>query len=90
MDLPPWGKFRDKIIENQDIYDRHDFHCDVASSTRINWKGDPMRALVFEAGEMRASEEMERHLRNPGNFSMARVFVDKYPEFRDTCRVDEV
>ena len=89
MDFPPWGKFRDKIIENQDIYDTQEFHRDFASSTHINWKGDPMTTLVFVDGEMRASEQLEEYLKDLGKFTMARAFLEKYPEFKDICRADE-
>lgn len=89
MDLPPWGKFREKVIENQDRYDNVEFQNDYASNLRVNFP-DPMQALVFEDGQIKVSKMLDRHLSNIANISMMKPFADKYPEFRDACRFDEV
>jgi hypothetical protein len=89
MDLPPWGKFRDKVIENQDKYDNPEFQNDYASNLSVNFPHDPMKALIFENGQIMVSKVMDRHLSDISNMSMKRLFADKYPEFRDACRFDE-
>jgi hypothetical protein len=90
MDLPPWGKFRDKIIQDQERYDNMVFQHDYASNLNVNFPYDPMKALVFEDGQIMVSKLLERHLSDIGNMSMKKPFADKYPEFRDVCRFDEV
>lgn len=92
MDLPPWGKFREKVIENQDRYDTLEFQNDYASNLSVNFPFEPMEALVFEEGEgrIRVSEVLDGHLGEIGNMSMKRPFADKYPEFKDVCRFDEI
>ena len=89
MDLPPWGKFREKVIENQDRYDNVEFQNDYATNLSVNFP-DPMQALIFEDGQIKVSITLDRHLSNIANMSMKKPFADKYPEFKDVCRFDEV
>ena len=89
MDLPPWGKFREKVIENQERYDNVEFQNDYASNLNVNFP-DPMQALIFEEGQIRVSAELDRHLSDIANMSMRKPFADKYPEFRDVCRFEEI
>jgi hypothetical protein len=90
MDLPPWGKFREKVINNQDRYDNPEFQNCYASNLSVNFPHDPMKALIFEDGQIMVSKDLDRHLSDISNMSMKRPFADKYPEFRDVCRFDEV
>ena len=90
MDLPPWGKFRDMVIENQDRYDNVEFQNDYASNLSVNFPHDPMKALIFNEGQIFVSPMLDRHLSDISNMSMKKPFADKYPEFRDVCRFDEV
>ena len=90
MDLPPWGKFREKVIENQDVYDNLEFQNCYASNLSVNFPDDPMKALIFKDGQIMVSKELDRHLSDISNMSMKRPFADKYPEFRNVCRFDEV
>jgi hypothetical protein len=90
MDLPPWGKFRDKVIENQDKYDNVEFQSDYAANLSVNFPHDPMKALIFQEGQIMVSPMLDRHLADISNMSMKKPFADKYPEFRDVCRFDEV
>ena len=90
MDLPPWPKFRERLIENQDRYGNDEFQNDYATNLCVNFPYDPMKALIFEEGQIKVSKMMERHLSNLTNMSMKRPFADKYPEFRDVCRFEEM
>lgn len=90
MDLPPWGKFRDRVIENQDRYDNVEFQNDYAQNLCVNFPHDPLKALVFEQGQIFISPVLDKHLSDIANMSMKKPFADKYPEFRDACRFDEV
>ncbi|KAG9237088.1 hypothetical protein BJ875DRAFT_438755 [Amylocarpus encephaloides] len=90
MDLPPWGKFRQMVIENQDRYDIPEFQNDYASNLSVNFPHDPILALVFDDGQIKVSPLMETHLSDVGNMSMKKPFVDKYPEFREFCRFEEI
>jgi hypothetical protein len=47
MDFPPWGKFREKVIENQDKYDNIEFQSDYAINFSVNFPHDSMKALIF-------------------------------------------
>ena len=89
MDLPPWGKFRDKIIENQDKYDNPEFQNMYAMNLNVNFPHDPMEALIFKDGKIMVSPTLDRHWRDISNISMKKPFADRYPEFRDVCRFDE-
>jgi hypothetical protein len=90
MDLPPWPKFREKIIEDLARYDNMEFQNDYASNLSINFPYDPMKALVFADGQIKVSRMMEVHLADLTNMSMKKPFAEKYPEFRDVCRFDEL
>lgn len=90
MDLPPWGKFREKVIGNQDRYDNVEFQNDYAQNLSVNFPHDPMKALIFEGGQILISPVLDKHLSDISNMSMKKPFADKYPEFRDVCRFDEV
>lgn len=90
MDLPPWGKFREKVIENQAKYDNVEFQTDYASNLSVNFPHDPMKALIFEGGQILISPVLDKHLSDISNMSMKKPFADKYPEFSDACRFDEV
>ncbi|KAL5327497.1 hypothetical protein ACEPPN_005195 [Leptodophora sp. 'Broadleaf-Isolate-01'] len=90
MDLPPWGKFRDRVIENQDKYDTPEFQLDYSSNLCVNFPFDPMKALIFDNGRMLISPVLEKHLSDISQMSMKKAFGDKYPEFRDVCRIDTV
>jgi len=89
MDLPPWGKFREKVIENQARYDSPEFQNDYASNFSVNFPHDPMKALIFEEGQIMVSPLMDRHLGDVSNMCMKKPFADKYPEFKNVCRFDE-
>ncbi|KAH8669629.1 hypothetical protein BGZ60DRAFT_375832 [Tricladium varicosporioides] len=90
MDLPPWGKFREKVIENQARYDNPEFQSDYATNLCVNFSHDPMKALIFEDGQIMVSPLMDQHLSDISNMSMKKPFADKYPEFRDVCRFEEL
>jgi hypothetical protein len=90
MDLPPWGKFRDKVIENQNKYNNVEFQNDYASNLCVNFLHHPMKALIFQDAQIMGSKMLERHLSDISNMSMKKPFADKYPEFRDVCCFDEV
>lgn len=90
MDLPPWGKFREKVIENQAKYDNVEFQNDYASNLSVNFPYAPTEALIFEDGQIIISPVLDKHLSDISNMSMKRPFADKYPEFADVCRFDEV
>ncbi len=90
MDLPPWGTFRDKIIQNQERYENIEFQHDYVSNLNVNFPYDPMKALIFENGQIMVSKLLERHISDIGNMSMKKPFADKYPEFRNVCPFDEV
>jgi len=90
MDLPAWPKFRDKIIRDQAKYDNAEFQNLYVKSLNLNFPYDAMKALVFEDGQIMASPTMDRHLSHLPNMSMRKAFADKYPEFKDICRFDEV
>ncbi|KAF8855794.1 hypothetical protein BDZ45DRAFT_595122 [Acephala macrosclerotiorum] len=90
MDLPPWGKFREMVIENQGKYDNVEFQNEYASNLSVNFPHDPMKALIFENGQITISPVLDKHLSDISNMSMKRPFADKYPEFADVCRFDEV
>lgn len=90
MDLPPWRAFREKVIRNQERYDNVEFQNDYASNLCVNFPHDPMKALIFEDGQIMISPMLERHLGDISNMSMKKPFADKYPEFVDSCRFEEV
>lgn len=90
MDLPPWGTFREKVIQDQERYDNVEFQTDYAMNLCVNFPYGPMKALIFEDGQIKVSPLMDQHLSDIRNMSMKKPFADKYPEFRDVCRFEEV
>ncbi|RFU32536.1 hypothetical protein B7463_g3801, partial [Scytalidium lignicola] len=90
MDLPPWAKFRDRIIRNQDMYGTPEFQTDYASNLNVNWPGSALSTVVMENGQIRISKVMEKHLRDINNLTMRKPFGDKYPEFHEVVQIDEV
>lgn len=89
MDLPPWGKFRDRIINNQERYGTDEFQKDYCSGFRLGWRGDPMGCAEMDNGEIIVSRRLEEWVRDNNNFSMSRAFGEKWPEFGDVCRFTE-
>jgi len=90
MDLPPWGEFREKVIKDQARYDNMEFQVDYATNLNVNFPYDPIKALIFDNGQIKVSKLLEVHLSDISNMSMKKPFADKYPEFRDVCRFEEV
>ncbi|TAQ84324.1 hypothetical protein B7494_g7354 [Chlorociboria aeruginascens] len=88
--LPPWGKFRDKIIENQALYDNTEFQNEYASNFSVNWPYDLIKALVFEEGQIKVSVMMDKYLSDLSHISMRKPFRDKYPEFKDLASSSNV
>ena len=72
------------------MYDNPEFQNCYASNLSVNFPHDPMKALIFEDGQIMVSKELDRHLSDISNMSMKKPFADKYPEFSDVCRFDEV
>jgi hypothetical protein len=89
MDLPPWGSFRDKVIRNQARYDNVTFQSDYAANLSVNFP-DASGAVVCEDGQLKISRALFNHIGDLANMSMKKPFAEKYPEFRDVCRFDEV
>lgn len=90
MDFPPWPAFRDKIIREQDRYDTPEFQRDYATNLNINFPRTPGAEVEIVNGEMRISERLKSHIADVRRASMGRAFAEKYPEFRDVCRFEEV
>jgi hypothetical protein len=90
MDFPFWPKFRDKIIRNQARYDTFEFRNDYAMNLSINFPYDAEKSVVVVDEQLKISEIMEKHLRSLSMASMKKAFGDKYPDFRDVCRFEEV
>jgi Domain of unknown function (DUF3425) len=90
MDFPFWPKFRDKIIRDQARYDTYEFRHDWATNLSINFPYDAGKSVTVVNGRLKISETLEKHLRPLSMASMRKAFVDKYPEFRDACRYEEV
>ena len=49
-----------------------------------------MHPLNLEDGLIKVLINLDRCLSDISNMSMSRPFEDKYPEFSEACRVDEV
>lgn len=78
------------VIKNQDRYDNPEFQNDYASNLSVNFPYNPMKALVFENNQILISKLLDAHLSDISNMSMKKPFADKYPEFKDVCRFEEV
>lgn len=90
-----WPKLREKIIDNQELYESEEFQQVYLESLNLNW---PYRDLdVLEVvgdgapgtREVRASEQFRRHLLNLNNWSLDKGFARRYPELADVCRFTE-
>ncbi|KAH8816435.1 hypothetical protein F5884DRAFT_222535 [Xylogone sp. PMI_703] len=90
MDLPPWPKFRDKIIRDQERYGTPEFQVDYASNLNVNWPGSALTTVMMENGQIKISKAMDKHLADINNLTMRKPFGDKYPEFHEVVRIDEI
>lgn len=90
-----WPKLREKILDNQDLYETEEFQQVYTASLNLNW---PYRDLdVLEVigdgrsagSEVMASEQFRRHLFNLENWSLDKEFARRYPELGDVCRFTE-
>lgn len=86
VSLIVWGKLRDVVIENQELYATEEFQYICSSSLNINWPHKAMDAFQFVGDEVRVSEVFDKHVRNLGNWSLDAPFVTRYPELSNVCR----
>jgi hypothetical protein len=83
----PFGKLRDRIIENQETYATEEFQTLYTASLSLNWPRDPTDILVFDGNDVRASDEFVRHCTFLGNWSLGAPFSLRYPELSDCCKL---
>lgn len=96
VDMVPFYKLRDRIIDNQDLYETEEFQETYCSSLNLNWPYRDLDVLevVNEGGgpgatEVRVSEQFKRHCLNMSNWSLDARFAMRYPELADVCRFTE-
>jgi hypothetical protein len=86
IDQIPWGKLRDKIINNQELYATDEFQQIYNASLNVNWPFQPVDVMAFVGDEVRVTEVFERHILRLENWSLDAPFAQRYPELRNDCR----
>jgi hypothetical protein len=86
IDHIPWGKLRDKIINNQELYATDEFQQIYNASLNVNWPFQPVDIMAFVGDEVRVTELFEKHILRLENWSLDAPFAQRYPELRDDCR----
>ena len=84
-----WGKLRDEVIYNQEIYATEEFQNLYTSSLNLNWPYQPIDAFSFDGDEVMVSQAFERHVCNLSNWSLDEPFTTRYPELRGFCKFTE-
>jgi hypothetical protein len=86
IDQIPWGKLRDRIINNQSLYATDEFQQLYTANISVNWPYRPIDTIVFHGDEIRISPLFEKHIMNLSNWSLGTGFAQRYPELSSTCR----
>jgi hypothetical protein len=84
-----WGKLRDKVIENQDVYATEEFQYLYMRSLNVNWPFRGVDAFLSEGDEVTATDAFERHVRTSSNWSLDEAFARRYPELSEDCKFTE-
>lgn len=82
----PFGKLRDRVIANQDMYATDEFQALYLVSMSINWPKQPLDILTMEGDDVRVSDEFERHCSTLANWTLGEPFSSRYPELADCCK----
>jgi hypothetical protein len=88
IDQIPWGKLRDRIINNQEVYATDEFRHLFMVSLSVNWPYRPMDALVYQGDEVVMNPVFERHVNRLENWSLGPEFANRYPELQDVARLE--
>ena len=81
-----WGKLRDKVIENQELYATDEFQYLYMRSLNLNWPYRGVDAFVSQGDEVVPTDVFERHVRTLSSWSLDEPFARRYPELRDDCK----
>ena len=84
-----WGKLRDKVIENQELYATDEFQYLYMRSLNVHWPFRGVDAFLSQGDEVTATDAFERHVRTLSNWSLDEPFARRYPELRDDCKFTE-
>jgi hypothetical protein len=82
-----WGKLKDKVIENQQLYANEEFQNAYILCIDANWPYDDLDAFRFEGNDVFITEAFERHVRTLSNWSLDERFAARYPELADLVRI---
>ncbi|KAM3075362.1 hypothetical protein ACMFMF_006037 [Clarireedia jacksonii] len=82
-----WGKLKDKVIENQQLYANQEFQNAYILCIDANWPYDDLEAFRFEGNDVFITEAFEKHIRTLSNWSLDERFAARYPELADLVRI---
>ncbi|PQE04939.1 bZIP transcription factor protein [Rutstroemia sp. NJR-2017a BBW] len=82
-----WGKLKDKVIENQQLYANEEFQNAYILCIDANWPYDDLDAFRFEGNDVFITEAFEKHVRTLSNWSLDERFAARYPELADLVRI---
>ncbi|KAH6674331.1 hypothetical protein B0J14DRAFT_480362, partial [Halenospora varia] len=89
-----WGKLRDVVINNQEIYATDEFQHIYTANLNVNWPYRDIDVLNFEGNEVRLTTAFENHINNLANWSLDEPFERRYPElkgcFKATGKIDRI
>ncbi|KAH8685757.1 hypothetical protein BGZ60DRAFT_523038 [Tricladium varicosporioides] len=78
-----WGKLRDAVINNQEIYATDEFQHTYTANLNVNWPYRDADVLNFEGKEVTITTNFEHHIKNLASWSLDEPFGRRYPELKD-------
>ncbi|KAA8569535.1 hypothetical protein EYC84_001154 [Monilinia fructicola] len=82
-----WGKLKDKVIENQDLYANEDFQNAYILCINVNWSRPEAETFRWEGNDIIITEEFEDHIKTLSNWSLDERFAARYPELAPLVKI---
>ncbi|KAB8295191.1 hypothetical protein EYC80_007113 [Monilinia laxa] len=82
-----WGKLKDKVIENQELYANEDFQNAYILCLNVNWSRPDTETFRWEGNDIIITEDFENHIKTLSNWSLDERFAARYPELAPLVRI---
>ncbi|RAL65846.1 hypothetical protein DID88_005509 [Monilinia fructigena] len=85
-----WGKLKDKVIENQELYANEDFQNAYIFCINVNWSRPHAETFRWEGNDVIITEDFENHIKTLSNWSLDERFAARYPELAPLVKISGV
>ncbi|QSZ36672.1 hypothetical protein DSL72_006553 [Monilinia vaccinii-corymbosi] len=82
-----WGKLKDKVIENPDLYANEEFQDAYILGISVNWTRPEAETFRWEGNDIFITEEFENHIKTLSNWSLDERFAARYPELAPLVKI---